>query len=102
MNIAIRSSGDRGSDVDRRRVRGRIKLKRTKPYRPQINGKAERFIQTSLREWAYLQALKSSAARTEAMRPWLHRYNTERPHAALAGQSPLTRLNSDNLYSNDN
>lgn len=51
---------------------------------------------------AYLRAMKSSAARTEAMRPRLHRYNSERPLAALAGQSPLTRLNPDNLYSNGN
>lgn len=78
-----------------------LKHKRTRPYRPQTNGKAERFIQTSLREWAYLQAFESSTARSQAMRPWLHRYNTERPHAALAGQSPLTRLNRDNLHSND-
>ena len=78
-----------------------LKHKRTRPYRPQTNGKAERFIQTSLREWAYLQAFESSTARSQAMRPWLHRYNTERPHAALAGQSPLTRLNPDNLHSND-
>jgi transposase InsO family protein len=78
-----------------------LKHKRTRPYRPQTNGKAERFIQTSLREWAYLQAFESSTARSQAMRPWLHSYNTERPHAALAGQSPLTRLNRDNLHSND-
>jgi transposase InsO family protein len=79
-----------------------LKHKRTRPYRPQTNGKAERFIQTSLREWAYLQAFESSTARSQAMRPWLHAYNTERPHAALAGKSPLTRLNRDNLHSNDN
>jgi transposase InsO family protein len=78
-----------------------LKHKRTRPYRPQTNGKAERFIQTSLREWAYLQAFESSTARSQAMRPWLHAYNTERPHAALAGKSPLTRLNRDNLHSND-
>ena len=79
----------------------RVKHKRTKPYTPRTNGKAERFIQTSLREWAYLQAFASSAARTQAMRPWLHGYNTTRPHSALAGKPPLTRLNRDNLHSND-
>jgi transposase InsO family protein len=78
-----------------------VKHKRTKPYTPRTNGKAERFIQTSLREWAYLQAFDSSAARSQAMRPWLHVYNTERPHSALAGKPPLTRLNRDNLHSND-
>ena len=56
-----------------------LQHKRRRPYTPQTNGKAERFIQTSLREWAYLQAFETSAARTQAMRPWLHRYNTQRP-----------------------
>jgi transposase InsO family protein len=78
-----------------------VKHKRTKPYTPRTNGKAERFIQTSLREWAYRQAFDSSAARSQAMRPWLHAYNTQRPHAALAGKPPLTRLKRDNLHSND-
>ena len=75
--------------------------KRTRPYSPQTNGKAERFIQTSLREWAYRQAYHSSAARTEAMRPWLHGYNRRRPHSALGGKPPFTRLPKDNLLGND-
>jgi transposase InsO family protein len=78
-----------------------LKHKRTRPYTPKTNGKAERFIQTSLREWAYLQAFASSAARTQAMRPWLHAYNTQRPHSALAGKPPFARLSRDNLHSND-
>ena len=78
-----------------------LKHKRTRPYTPRTNGKAERFIQTSLREWAYLQAFASSAERTEAMRPWLHGYNRWRPHSALAGKPPLSRLPGDNLHSND-
>jgi transposase InsO family protein len=82
-------------------VKAGIKHKRTRPYRPQTNGKAERFIQTSLREWAYLQTFKTSAERTNAMRPWLHAYNSHRPHSALAGKAPVTRLNRDNLHSND-
>ena len=65
------------------------------------NGKAERFIQTSLREWAYLQAFQTSAERTQAMRPWLHRYNHHRPHSALGGKPPLSRLPKDNLLDND-
>ena len=80
---------------------GDLKHKRTRPYTPRTNGKAERFIQTSLREWAYLQAFTSSADRTEAMRPWLHGYNRWRPHSALGGKPPLSRLIGDNLHSND-
>ena len=79
----------------------RVKHKRTRPYTPRTNGKAERFIQTSLREWAYLHAFDSSAARTRAMRPWLHGYNTTRPHSALGHKPPLSSLPADNLRSND-
>ena len=78
-----------------------VKHQRTRPYTPRTNGKAERFIQTSLREWAYRQAFDSSADRSRAMRPWLHSYNAQRPHSALAGKPPLTRLIRDNLRSND-
>lgn len=78
-----------------------LKHKRTRPYTPRTNGKAERFIQTSLREWAYLQAFASSAERTAAMHPWLHGYNRWRPHSALGGKPPLSRLPADNLHSND-
>lgn len=78
-----------------------LKHKRTRPYTPRTNGKAERFIQTSLREWAYLQAFPTSAERTQAMRPWLHRYNHHRPHSALGGNPPLSRLTKDNLLGNN-
>jgi transposase InsO family protein len=71
-----------------------IKHKRTRPYRPQTNGKAERFIQTSLREWAYAQPYQTSAARADAMLPWITEYNTRRPHSALNGKAPLIRLAS--------
>ena len=75
--------------------------KRTRPYTPRTNGKAERFIQSSIREWAYATPFSSSAERQHAMHPWLHDYNTLRPHSALAGKPPITRLNRDNLHSND-
>ena len=78
-----------------------LKHKRTRPYTPRTNGKAEQFIQTSLREWAYLQAFASSAERSAAMQPWLHRYNRHRPHSALGGKPPSTRLTKDNLLGND-
>jgi transposase InsO family protein len=67
---------------------------RTRPYTPRTNGKAERFIQTSLREWAYLRAYRTSAERTKAMTPWISAYNHTRPHSALAGKTPASRLNN--------
>jgi transposase InsO family protein len=69
-----------------------IKHKRTRPYTPRTNGKAERFIQTSLREWAYAQPFQTSAEREAAMHPWIDDYNAIRPHSALGGQPPLTWL----------
>ncbi|MEQ9836365.1 MAG: IS481 family transposase [Roseitalea porphyridii] len=72
---------------------------RTRPYTPRTNGKAERFIQTSLREWAYVRAYTSSAERTRAMAHWIDEYNTKRPHSAIANQTPWLRLN--NLLGND-
>jgi len=64
----------------------------TRPYRPQTNGKAERFIQTLLREWAYRFPYRSSARRTEALRPFLRFYNHKRPHASLGRCSPWMRF----------
>lgn len=64
----------------------------TRPYRPQTNGKAERFIQTLLREWAYRFPYRTSARRTAALRPFLRFYNHRRPHAALGRRSPWTRF----------
>ena len=63
----------------------------TRPHRPQTNGKAERFIQTWLREWLYVRHYPTNQHRTNALRPWLKFYNTERPHSALDGQPPITR-----------
>jgi transposase InsO family protein len=67
---------------------------RTRPYTPRTNGKAERFIQTSLREWAYANAYASSTEREHAMHPWITAYNHKRPHSALAGKPPVSRLNN--------
>lgn len=69
-----------------------LTLKRTRPYRPQTNGKAERFIQTLLREWAYVTSYRHSSRRTQALRPWLRAYNTIRPHSALGYLAPVTRF----------
>jgi transposase InsO family protein len=75
--------------------------KRTRPYTPRTNGKAERFIQSSIREWAYASPFETSAARHAAMHPWLHAYNTTRPHAALGGKPPIFRLARDNVLGSD-
>lgn len=72
--------------------RGRVRLTRTRPYRPQTNGKAERFIQTLIRGWAYAVSYPSSWRRIVALRPWLRYYNVERPHAALGYQPPCVRF----------
>ena len=70
----------------------RIQHQRTRPYRPQTNGKAERFIQTLLREWAYAVAYLTSEARAKALSHWLQRYNKLRPHGSLDGLPPFSRL----------
>jgi transposase InsO family protein len=67
---------------------------RTRPYTPRTNGKAERFIQTLLREWAYGRPFTSSYRRRAALPAWLRRYNERRPHAGLGGAAPITRLRS--------
>jgi transposase InsO family protein len=73
-------------------VRLGLKHLRTRPYTPRTNGKAERFIQTMLREWAYVRPYTSSARRRVALAPWLRRYNERRPHGAIGGAPPITRL----------
>jgi transposase InsO family protein len=70
----------------------RIKHIRTRPYTPQTNGKAERFIQTALREWAYATAFDTSQQRRAELPTWLHRYNWHRPHASLDKKPPISRL----------
>jgi transposase InsO family protein len=71
----------------------------TRPYTPKTNGKAERFVQTTLREWAYAQAYPTSDHRAAALPGWLHRYNWHRPHGGIKSQTPISRLGltEDNL-----
>jgi len=64
----------------------------TRPYRPQTNGKAERFIQTAKREWAYARAYRSSVLRALALQGFLNRYNRRRPHRGIGNGTPLSRL----------
>jgi len=84
-----------------RRLCKRLGLRhiRTRPYTPKTNGKAERFIQTSLREWAYAQAYRNSQQRKAELPVWLHRYNWHRPHAGIGDNVPISRLGlpEDNL-----
>jgi len=72
---------------------------RTRPYTPRTNGKAERFIQSCLREWAYARPYLSSQQRSLAAADWTNTYNLIRPHAGIGGNSPFKRLN--NLLGND-
>jgi transposase InsO family protein len=65
---------------------------RIKPYRPRTNGKAERFIQTLLNEWAYERLYGSSTERTDALQLFLERYNHRRPHGSLRHRPPASRL----------
>ncbi|MGX8013641.1 IS481 family transposase [Mesorhizobium sp. ORM8.1] len=77
-----------------------LKHIRTKPYTPKTNGKAERFIQTALREWAYAIAYPTSDHRAAQLPVWLHRYSWHRPHGSLKSKPPISRLalKEDNLF----
>jgi len=74
----------------------------TRPYTPRTNGKAERFIQTALREWAYARPYDHSQQRADALLPWLHSYNHHRPHRGIGGRTPISRLPRHNLLQPDN
>lgn len=76
-----------------------LKHIRTKPYTPRTNGKAERFIQTAIREWAYARAYQTSRQRAEHLPRWTHMYNWRRPHGGIKDQTPISRLGwkRDNL-----
>ena len=78
-----------------------LKHRFTKPYTPRTNCKAERFIQTVLREWTYARSYQNSNERTEQLEPWLHDYNFHRHHASFNHNTPASRagLNRNNLLS---
>jgi transposase InsO family protein len=68
---------------------------RTRISTPRTNGKAERFIQTAIREWAYARLYQNSAERLRHLAPWIHQYNWHRPHAALDQKPPISRSGLD-------
>ena len=72
-----------------------IEVKKTRPYRPQTNGKIERLHRTLADGWAYKKLYRSEDIRRAALEGWLHQYNHHRPHSALGGLPPISRL--DNL-----
>ena len=76
-----------------------LKHRFIRPYTPRTNGKAERFIQTALREWAYARSYSNSNERSQELHPWLHQYNWYRPHASLGLSPPIRRsaLDDNNL-----
>ena len=74
-----------------------IRHKRTRPYTPRTNGKAERFIQTLLREWAYRCSYGSSEERKRWLTPYLHFYNCHRAHSAVAYNPPISRLDTNSV-----
>jgi transposase InsO family protein len=78
-----------------------LKHIRTRIYTPRTNGKAERFIQTAIREWAYARLYQNSADRLRHLLPWIHQYNWHRPHASLDQKPPISRsaLDVNNLLS---
>ena len=97
-NVQIRELlTDNGSAYRSHRFRAvcaemQIKHGRTKPYTPRTNGKAERFIQTALREWAYAEHWCSSEERDAQLQPWVDFYNHQRPHGSLDYKPPISRL----------
>ena len=88
---------DNGSCYRSRRFRSAcrrlgLKLIYTRPYTPRTNGKAERFIQTALREWAYARAYDTSLQRAAELPYWIHRYNWHRPHGSIGAVPPISTL----------
>lgn len=71
-----------------------VKHRRTRPYRPQTNGKVERFNRTLAAEWAYAETYASEAARVAAYPAWLHHYNHHRPHTGISGSTPASRVHN--------
>lgn len=97
-NVAVRALlTDNGSAYRSHKFRAdcqqmQLKHRRTRPYTPRTNGKAERFIQTALKEWAYAEHWASSEQRDAQLQPWVDFYNQQRPHGSLNYKPPVSRL----------
>jgi transposase InsO family protein len=97
-HVAVRALlTDNGSSYRSQKFRDacaamQIKHRRTRPYTPRTNGKAERFIQTALKEWAYAEHWSSSQERDAQLQPWVDFYNHKRPHGSLNQKPPSSRL----------
>jgi transposase InsO family protein len=85
-------SAYRSTDFGRLCSEAAVRHRFTRPYRPQTNGKVERFNRTLLEEWAYVRVYRSEHARTTALARWLHQYNHHRGHTALGGLPPVSRV----------
>jgi len=96
LKAVLTDNGSAFRSKDFRRACQSLGLKQrfTRAYRPQTNGKAERFIQSALREWAYAFTYQHSRQRTETLEAWIHHYNWHRPHQGIAGATPMSRLTS--------
>jgi transposase InsO family protein len=92
--IPRRTSAERVRAIELLRARLGLRHTRTRPRRPRTNGKAERFIQTVLNEWAYARLYADSEERARALSLWLNHYNYRRPHGSLGHQPPSSRLNN--------
>jgi transposase InsO family protein len=97
---------DNGAAFISRRYRKALRMlsiahKRTRPYTPQTNGKAERFVQTSLREWAYVKPYHTSEERRHTLSSFLHHYNHHRSHFGIQGNTPISRVPVNNLWRHD-
>lgn len=90
--ISDNGSAYRSRDWAAANAHAGITVRRTRPYRPQTNGKVERYQRTLRDEWGYAKAYRSESARRNALTSWLHLYNHHRPHTALGGKPPVTRV----------
>lgn len=84
----------RSSEFNKAVTAAKVRHRYTRPYRPQTNGKVERFNRTLAEEWAYVRPYASNAARSRSLPGFLHRYNFHRAHSALGGKTPISRVNN--------